>query len=138
MYTWDFENLQHIPGNLEGHTWVCACLEKTWESPSFSLTLRLCKQEVKAKEELWTTFHSIEGISQHIHKAPQQRLGHLLIQGSKEKSLSNHYLAIKLVKQRLQWPYTVHRLYSIISEKSLNKQQQQTPGRGIRFCYIID
>lgn len=56
-----FENLQQIPGTLEDY----ACSEKVWEGPNLPPLDNLeipCKQDVKTKAELLTTWLNVKGI----------------------------------------------------------------------------
>lgn len=61
--------------------------ERPWALADFEA---LCKQEVKAEAKLEAAWLNVEGMPQHSHWTPQQRLGDIFGARHLRKSLSNH------------------------------------------------
>ena len=99
------------------------CSGNIWEDPKLlllSVLEALHKQEVKTKAELLSLWLNVEGMPQHPHRDPQQKL----LPAFKEISVQS--LAYHQANQ-VEISVIIHdkenRLYRICSEKSSNKQQ---------------
>ena len=114
---------------------LCTGTGKTWESLSVSPMADfeyLCKQELRGKVELSTTWLSVQGMLKHPYRAPLQKLGVTLVLG-----LS--YLSEAKLTKGLPWwsggkestcqcrRHKGHGFYPWVGEMPWNTKWQPTP-----------